>query len=151
MRTINYSIFWLAFLAACAALASCDTFSSVDYNIHNISSDTVTVAFYKEIMTSPYHGYTIEQYDSVSIHFDADSDTIAILAPNQHMNIHREWHGLFREERVVHAWRYISSLRLGQDEASPDFWNNEAAWRFRSKGGGRFEKGESRYYDLWIQ
>ena len=104
MKTIHIPI-WLIIIAFLSTLAACDTMSSVEYNIHNMTSDTVSVTFYKELMSSPYQGYEIEENDSVTTRYDNDSVTVARVAPNQHLKIHREWHGLYREEFVVHAWK----------------------------------------------
>ena len=150
MRVFNISL-WVSVVAVALSMASCDPMSSVEYNIHNVSSDTVSVAFYKELMSSPYQGFEIEENDSVTTRYDNDSVTVARLAPNQHLKIHREWHGLYREEQVVHAWKYISSIRVGEKEVDSTTWDNEAAWHHRTKGGGNFSKEESRYYDLWFR
>ena len=116
-----------------------------------MTSDTVEVTFFKELMTSPYQGYDIEENDSVTTHYSADSCNVAILAPDQHLRIHREWHGLYREELMVHGWRYISSIKVGDVEAAATTWNNESAWHHRTKGGGNFAKEESHYYDLFLR
>lgn len=150
MRIFNISL-WLAVVAFVVSLASCDVMSSVEYNILNISSDTVTVTFHKELMSSSFQGYDIEENDSVTTHYGNDSCVVAILAPNQHLKIYREWDGLYREELVVHAWRYISSIKIGDEEADSSFWDNEAAWNHYTKGGGNFAKEESHYYNLWIR
>ena len=150
MRIFNIPL-GLATLAVVLSLVSCDTFSSVEYNIHNITSDTVTISFHKELMASSYHGYDIQENDSVTTHYGNDSNTVAVLAPNQHLRIYREWDGLYREERVVHAWEYIKSIKRGEAEVDPATWNNESAWHFRVEGGGNFSKEESRYYDLWFK
>lgn len=150
MRFFNISL-GLALIAVALSLVSCDTFSSVEYNIHNITSDTVTVTFYAEIMASSYQGYDIQESDSVTTHYGNDSNTVAILAPNQHLRIHKEWDGLYREERVVHAWRYIESIKVGDTEVDAATWNTESAWHYRIEGGGNFSKEESRYYDLWFR
>ena len=149
MKIIHIPL-WLSALIVVLSLASCDSLSSVEYNIHNISSDTVTIAFYKEIMTSPYHGYTIEENDSVTIHYEHDSARVAILAPNQHLKVQREWHGLYREEQIVPAWKYIESIKTGETELDPKQWTDEREWHTRTKGGG-FAEGESRFFDLWIR
>lgn len=150
MKRIYISV-WLTMLFAVLTLASCDVMSSSEYNIHNISQDTVTVTFYKEIISSPYHGFDIEENDSVTTHHGEDSVTVAKLAPNQHLKIHREWDGLYREELIVHGWQYISSIKIGETKVDSTMWNNEAAWHHRTKGGGRFAKEESHYYDLWFK
>lgn len=151
MKRINRSI-WIAVVGAILLLTSCDPMSSSEYNIHNVTSDTVTVSFYKEIMSSPYAGYDVHSNDSVTTHYDgSDSTYAAILAPNQHLTIHREWHGRYWEEQIVHAWRYISSITVGDVELEQSMWNNESLWHHRTKGGGNFEKEESHYYDLWLK
>ena len=114
MKEINSIILWLMTVALGLSLASCDPMSSLEYNIHNVTSDTVTVTFYRELMSSPYQGYVIRENDSVTTRYTADSCNVALLAPNQHLTIQREWHGLYREELFVHAWGYISS-RPSQD------------------------------------
>ena len=149
MRNFNIPL-WLAAVAVVMSLASCDPLSSVEYNIHNITSDTVSVTFHKEIMHSLYQGYDIVENDSVTTHYENDSITVAVLAPNQYLTISREWHGLYREEWVVHAWKYIQSITIGDTETQPESWNNESAWRLKTKGGG-YGEGESRYYDLWLR
>ena len=150
MKIFNISI-WLAVVALVMSLVSCEPFSSVEYNIHNITSDTVSVTFYREIMSSSYRGYDIEENDSVTTHHGEDSVTVALLAPNQHLKIHREWDGLYREELVVHAWKYISSIKIGETVIDSTLWDNEAAWHHRTTGGGNFSKEESHYYDLWLK
>ena len=76
---------WLAGLAAVSAsLVSCDPVSSVDYKLYNKTSDTVTVAMYKEILSSSYGGFAIVESDSVTTYYgEADSVNVAVLAPNQ--------------------------------------------------------------------
>ena len=151
MRRINISI-WMAVAGVIMLLTSCDTMTSLEYNIHNTTSDTVTVTFHKEIMSSAYAGYDVHESDSVTTHYDgSDSIYTAILAPSQQLTIHREWDGLYREEQIVHAWRYISSIKIGEVEAEPSMWDNESAWHHRTKGGGKFSKEESHYYDLWLR
>lgn len=151
MTRINLSI-WMAIAGIIMLLASCDTISYSEYNIRNMTSDTVTVSFYQEIMSSPYQGYDVHRGDSVTTHFDgSDSTYVAILAPNHYLTIHREWQGLYREEQVVHAWRYISSISIGDVELEQSMWNNESLWHHRTKGGGKFAKEESHYYDLWLK
>ena len=150
LRFFNISL-WVAVIAVALLLTGCDPMSSVEYNIHNMADDTVTVAFYKEIMSSAYRGFEIEENDSVTTRYDNDSVTVAKLAPEQHLKIHREWSGLYREEQVVHAWKYIRSIKVGENEVDSTAWGNEAAWHHRTKGGGNFAKDESHYYDLWFR
>ena len=150
MRFIRIYL-WVAVVAVGLGLTSCDTMASSEYNIHNITSDTVTVSFYKSLMSSPYQGYDIVENDSVTTHYGNDSNNVAILAPNQLLTIHREWHGLYREELIVHAWRYISSIKKGDALVDSTMWDNESAWHHRTKGGGNFAKEESHYYDLWFR
>ena len=146
MKIINISLC----LAVVVSLTSCDPMASVEYNIHNITKDTVTITFRQELMSSPYHGFDIQENDSVTTHYADDSLNVAALAPNQHLKIRREWHGLYREERVVHGWRYIKSIRVGDNEVESTVWA-ESAWHHRTKGGGNFEKEEFLYYDLWFR
>ena len=150
MKIFNISI-WLAVVALVMSLVSCEPFSSVEYNIHNITSDTVSVTFYREIMSSSYRGYDIEENDSVTTHYGNDSSVIAILAPNQHLKVHKEWDGLYREEQIVHVWKYIKAISIGDNELALESWDNEAAWHHRTKGGGKFAKDESHYFDLWLK
>lgn len=151
MRSIYHFLIGLSLLALAVSLGSCDVMSSVEYNVHNMTSDTVTVTFYQEIMTSPYQGYTIIENDSVTTHHAGDSDYVAVLAPNQYLRVQREWDGLYREEQVVPAWRYISSIKIADTELAPEQWTTESLWHVRTEGGGRFSHEESRYYDLWIR
>ena len=149
MRHFNISL-WLAVVAVIVSLTSCDPLSSAEFNIYNVTSDTVTVTFHKEIMTSAYKGYDIEENDSVTTHCDSDSCVVAILAPTRKLTIHREWNGLYREEQIVPAWKYIASISIGDTELNPEKWNNESAWNMKKKGGG-FAEGESRYYSLLLR
>ena len=149
MRLINISL-WLAALVAVMSFTSCDPLSSVEYKITNITGDTVTVTFHKEIMSSSYQGYKLELSDSVTTRCTSDSAIVAILAPARCLTIGREWNGLYREELVVPAWRYIESIRIGEDELDSLAWSNESAWRLKTTGGG-FGEGESRYYDLLLR
>ena len=150
MRFFSISL-WVAIVAVAMSLTSCDPMASLEYNVHNATSDTVTITFYKEIMSSSYQGFDIQENDSVTTHYGSDSLTVASLAPNQHLKIHREWHGIYREELIVHAWEYIKSIRLGENEVDTTTWDNEAAWHHRTTGGGNFAKEESHYYDLWFR
>ena len=147
----HYTSLCFAVVAAIMALTSCDPISSVEYKIYNKTADTVAVDMYDEILSSSYAGFDIEENDSVTTHYSADSCNVAILAPDQHLRIHREWHGLYREELMVHGWRYISSIKVGDVEAAATTWNNESAWHHRTKGGGNFAKEESHYYDLFLR
>ena len=146
MKIINITL-WMALLAVVLSLVSCDPMSSVDFKIYNKSTDTVTVAMYKEIMTSSYEGYTIIENDSVSTDYEADSCNVAVLAPEQVLVVDNEWSGLYREELIVPFWKYITSIKKGENEVRPELWNNEAAWHLKTDGGGRFED-ESRHYDI---
>ena len=149
MKRINITL-WIALLAVVMSLVSCDPMSSVEYKIYNKTTDTVTVTMYKEIMTSSYKGYTIIENDSVSTDYEADSCTVAVLAPEQILVVDNEWSGLYREELLIPFWRYIISITKGDTEIRPDLWNNEAAWHLKTEGGGRFED-ESRYYDIVLR
>lgn len=150
MRIFNMAL-GLAAVAFVLSLTSCDPLASSEYNIHNITGDTVTITFHKEIMSSAYQGFDIQENDSVTTHYENDSLTVAYLAPNQHLKIHREWHGLYREELIVHAWVYIKEIKRGENEVDAATWDNEAAWHHRTKGGGNFDKETSHYYDLWFR
>ena len=87
---------WLAGLAVISAsLVSCDPVSSVDYKLYNKTSDTVTVAMYKEILTSSYGGFAVVESDSVTTYYgEADSVNVAVLAPDQVLWVHDEWNWL---------------------------------------------------------
>ena len=148
---IHYISLCLAVVAVVLSFTSCDTMSSLEYNIYNMTSDTVTVTFHKELMSSSFQGYDIVENDSVTTHYGSDSCTVAVLAPDQHLTIHKEWEGLYREERVVHAWNYISSIKVGDNEVASSKWDNESAWYHRTKGGGKFAKEEFHYYDIWFR
>ena len=115
----------------------------------------ITLEMYLKLMDlrmkNREESFDIEENDSVTTHHGEDSVTVAKLAPNQHLKIHREWDGLYREELIVHGWQYISSIKIGETKVDSTMWNNEAAWHHRTKGGGRFAKEESHYYDLWFK
>ncbi|MBR5170174.1 MAG: hypothetical protein IKW85_06360 [Muribaculaceae bacterium] len=150
MRTIHSTILWLAAVACLLSLASCDPMSSVDYRIYNMMDDTVTVDMHKEIMTSAYEGYSIED-DSVTTRYTSDDSVyIAILAPKQSLVVHDDWSGLYHEEQVVPFWKYIKSIKVADTELAASKWNNEQAWIMKKTGGGNFE-GESRRYDLFLR
>jgi len=151
MSTINIAKRWLAMMAVVISLTACETSSSVEYNIHNVTTDTVIVTFFKSMMSSPYQGYDIIENDSVTTHYQADSCNIARVGPNQHLTIHKQWSGLYREDELIHAWRYIQSIHKGDVEVPAQQWDNQSAWHHRSQGGGNFEKNESHYYDLWFR
>lgn len=149
MKAIHITIL-LAALAAIMTLTSCDPLSSVDYKIHNATEDTVTVTMYEEIFASSYQGYTIEG-DTANIRYSTDdSIRVAVLGPQQTLSFHDDWKGLYWEERITPAWRFIKSIKIGDNEIDRQQWSDEAAWHLRTEGGGRFE-GESRYYDLWLK
>lgn len=153
MRIINTAppSLWLAIMAVLMAMSSCDPMSSVDYQIYNKTSDTVTVTMYKEILSSAYEGFTIEMSDSVPIHYgEADSVSVAILAPGQVLSVRDEWDGLYREEQIVPLWKYIKSITVGDDELPDILWNNEPAWHLNTEGGKRYQ-GESRHYILALR
>lgn len=151
MRALH-AIFCLVALSAALSLTSCDTMSSVDYKIYNMTEDSVTVTFYKEILVSPYEGYYIDENDSVTTFYGKEDSTyVAVLKPGQVLWTHNDWEGQYREERVVHLWEYIRSISIGEKELDPAAWNNEAAWHLKTEGGGRFSKEESRYYDLFLR
>ena len=132
------------------AMSSCDPISSLDCDIYNKTSDTVTITMYKDLMSSSYMGYSIVENDSVTTHYEADSCNVAVLAPDQVLKARYDWSGLYREDFVAPLWRYIKSIKSGDVELAPALWNNEAAWSLKVKGGGRFE-GESRYYTLILR
>ncbi len=151
MKNIKMSL-WLAGLAAVSAsLVSCDPVSSVDYKLYNKTSDTVTVAMYKEILTSSYGGFAIVESDSVTTYYgEADSVNVAVLAPDQVLWVHDEWDGLYREELVVPFWKYIKTIKTSDREWPSDSWDSESVWHLETEGGKRFE-GESRYYILTLR
>ena len=142
---------WVAALSVILLFTSCDPLSSVEYNIHNMTEDTVTVAMYKEILTSAYQGFDIVENDSVTTHYGKeDSISVAVLAPHQYMSVQREWSGIYREELVVPIWKFMKSITVEDVELSPERWNKESAWHLKTTGGGLGE-GESRYYDLYLR
>lgn len=151
MKTINSIILALVAVAVAMSLTSCDPFSSVEFNVHNMTSDTVAVTFHSAIVTSPYQGYDIVENDSVTTHYENDSNLVAILIPGQHLTISREWDGLYRDDQVVPAWKYITAIKIGDTELDPTRWNNESSWHLKTDGGGRFTEKESRYYDLYLR
>ena len=147
MRIFNIYV-CMAVVAMVMSLVSCDPLSSVDYKLYNKTNDTVTVTMYKEILSSAYGGYDIEENDSVVNHYgEDDSVSVAILAPDQVLSVHREWSGLYREEWVVPVWKYISSIKAGDTEVAPEQWNQESLWHLKTDGGKRFQ-GESRHYSF---
>lgn len=147
MRIFNISV-CMAVVAMVMSLVSCDPLSSVDYKLYNKTNDTVTVTMYTEILSSAYGGYDIEENDSVVNHYgEDDSISVAILAPDQVLSVHREWSGLYREEWVVPVWKYISSIKAGDTEVVPEQWNQESLWHLKTDGGKRFQ-GESRHYSF---
>lgn len=147
MRIFNITV-CLVFVAVVMSLVSCDPLSSVDYKLYNKTNDTVTVTMYKEILSSTYGGYDIEENDSVVTHYgDGDTISVAILAPDQVLSVHREWSGLYREEWVVPLWKYITTIEVGNLEVASEQWNNEPQWHLKTDGGKRFQ-GESRHYSL---
>ncbi len=151
MRTIHSIASWMALLCIILGLTSCDPMSSVDYKIYNKTTDTVTVAMYKEILSSSYQGYDIEENDSVTTHYgQQDSIYVAVLAPDMVLTVKREWSGLYREELVVPAWKYIRSITAGTTELPTTAWADEAAWSLKTDGGGRFQD-ESRHYTLILR
>jgi hypothetical protein len=149
MRRFYFPL-WLTAVAVIMSLTSCDPLSSVDYSIYNKTSDTVTITMYKEIMVSSYHGYDIQENDSVVTHYEGDSLNVAVLSPDMVLSVRHEWTGLYREEQVVPFWKYIKSIKVGDEELAPGVWNTESAWKMKTKGGGRYQ-GESRYYDLILR
>lgn len=147
MRIFNITV-CMAVVAVMMSLVSCDPLSSVDYKLYNKTNDTIAVTMYKEILTSAYGGYDIEENDSVVNHYGEDDTTnVAILAPDQVLSVHREWSGLYREEWVVPLWKYITSIKVGDLEVAPEQWNKESMWHLKTDGGKRFQ-GESRHYSL---
>ena len=150
MKTFNGAILWTLTLVLIFSLLSCDPISSLECEIYNKTQDTVTVVMYKEIMSSSYNGYTIVENDSVTTHYDSDSCNVAVLAPNQVLRAQYEWSGLYREEFVVPLWKYIKSIKSGDEELASALWNNESAWVMKIKNEGRFQ-GESRYYSLILR
>ncbi len=147
MRIFNIYV-CMAVVAMVMSLVSCDPLSSVDYKLYNKTNDTVTVTMYKEILSSAYGGYDIEENDSVVNHYgEGDTISVAILAPDQVLSVHREWSGLYREEWVVPVWKYISSIKAGDTEVAPEQWNQESLWHLKTDGGKRFQ-GESRHYSF---
>ena len=149
MKTIYSVLLWLAVVGF--MLASCDPMSSVEYKIYNKTTDTVAVDMHKEILSSVYHGYDIQENDSVTTHYgEEDSVYVAVLAPDMVLTVHNEWSGLYREERVIPLWKYIKSITVGENELPASSWDNEAAWHLKTEGGKRFE-GESRYYSIILR
>ena len=151
VKTIRPVILWILAMSLVALLGSCDPSSSLTCRIYNKTSDTVTVSMYKEILASHFKGFTIVENDSVSTRYgDADSISVAVLAPDQVLMVEDVWSGPYREEQVIPLWKYIKSIAVGNRELPAAAWNDEAAWHLKTEGGGRFE-GESRYYDLVVR
>ena len=150
MRLFNIS-WWLSAVALAVSLASCDPMSSVDYKVCNMTEDTITVTMFEEILTSDYHGFAIEENDSViSRYGENDSVYVAVLKPHQALWVHNDWNGLYREDWIVPLWKFIKTIRVGDAELAPESWKNEQEWYLKTEGGTRF-KGESRYYTLYIR
>lgn len=142
---------WLSILAALTALVSCNPVSSVDYRVLNLTEDTVTVTMYKDILTSDYQGYVIEDNDTVLARYGKDdSVSVAVLKPKQALWVHNDWEGLYWEERIIPLWKYIKTIRVGDTERTASSWDNEESWYLKTDGGKRFE-GESRHYFLYIR
>jgi len=147
----NISAVALCLAIAIVTLVSCDPVSSVDYKVYNKTSDTVSITMYKDILTSSYGGFDIVESDSVTTHYgEADSIRVATLAPDQVLWVHKQWDGLYREDQIMDFWRYIRSIKKGDNELPADSWNNEQAWHLNTEGGKRFQ-GESRYYILTLR
>ena len=151
MRKTYSTILILVALVAGVMLTSCDPLSSVEYKIHNKTSDTVVVTMHNEILDSSYQGFDIQESDSVITHYGSeDSISVAVLAPDMVLTVHDEWNGLYREEWVTPFWRYIKSIAVGESELPATSWNNESVWHLRVEGGKRFQ-GESRYYSIILR
>lgn len=150
MRKISAVSVALVLASIVLMLVSCDPVSSVDYKIYNKTSDTVTVVMHQEILSSAYGGYAIEQGDSVTHYSEADSISVAVLAPDHVLIVHDEWDGLYREEQMVPYWKYIRAIMVGDHELPASSWDNEQAWHLNTDGGKRFE-GESRHYILTLR
>lgn len=151
MKKNNLILPWLTAICILISLVACDTFTSVEYKIYNKTTDTVTVDMYEELLTSPYEGFTIQQNDSVKVHYGVDdSIRVAVLAPDMVLLVQQEWSGLYREELMVHYWQYIKSITIGDTELPSSQWDNESAWRMKTDGG-RFSKNESRHYELLLR
>ncbi len=147
----NGHLFWLLALCLLTILASCDPMSSVEYRVRNMTADTVTVDMYKEIMTSAYRGYFIEQGDSVVQRVNPeDSIYLATVSPGQCLVVNDDWSGLYREEWIVPLWKYVKSIAVGDTKLDSLWWSNEQSWHLKKQGGG-FGEGESRYYDLILR
>lgn len=148
---LNGNPVWLLVVCLLAMLTSCDPMSSVEYRVRNMTADTVTVDMYKEIMTSDYRGYYIEQGDSVVQRFvPEDSIYLATVPPGQCLVVNDDWSGLYREEWIVPLWKYVKSIHVGNNQLDSLWWSNEQSWHLKTEGGG-FGEGESRYYDLIIR
>ena len=151
MRTISIPAIWLSVVAALISLTSCDPMSSMDYRVHNMTGDTVTVTMHELILTSDYQGFAIEDNDSVVIRYgENDSINVAVLKPNQVLWVHDDWNGLYREDFITPFWKFIRSIRVGDTELPATTWNTEQAWHLKTEGGTRF-KGESRYYSIVLR
>jgi hypothetical protein len=151
VKRINCNAMWLAMVAIVLSLVSCDPMSSVEYKIYNKTSDTVTVAMHKEILSSSYKGFDIQESDSVITHYsEADSVSVAVLAPDMVLTVDDEWSGLYHEEQVIPLWKYTKTITVGKTELPAAAWDNESAWHLKTEGGGKFE-GESRYYSLILR
>ena len=153
MKTMRifHSSMWLAAIAVVLSLVSCDPMSSVEFKIYNKTSDTVTISMYKQILSSVYQGYDIQENDSVTTHYGVeDSVSVAVLAPEMVMTVHNEWSGRYWEERVIPLWEYIKSITVGETALPALAWDNESVWHLRTEGGKRFQ-GESRYYDIVLR
>lgn len=150
MRIKGYPILAIA-LCALSMLASCDPLSSVEYRVRNMTEDTVLVDMYRQIMTSSYHGYVVEEGDSVVLTvLPEDSIYLATVLPGQCFVARHQWSGLYREELIVPAWRYFKSITVGDTRLDSLWWSNEQSWHLKTEGGRRAE-GESRYYDLFLR
>ena len=92
MRKTYSTILILVTLVAGVILTSCDPLSSVEYKVHNKTSDTVVVTMHNEILDSSYQGFDIQESDSVITHYGSeDSISVAVLAPDMVLTVHDEW------------------------------------------------------------
>ena len=151
MRTLHTATLWLMAAGLAALLCSCDPMASVEYKIYNKTADTVTVVMHKELLSSDYQGFDIQENDSVTTHYGKeDSISVAVLAPEMVLTVNNRWSGLYHEEQVIPLWKYITAIKVGTDELPAASWDNESAWHLKKEGGGRFED-EFRYYDLVLR
>ena len=143
-------------LATCclALLCSCDPGSAYYFTVQNMTNDTVSVNMHLDrasIDCVKFGGDKIYSHDQQKW----QDDLTVVLHKKQKLSVkigNRIGKTAAPMDEITPLWKFIQSIKIGENALKPEKWNNEVVWNRSVSGpGGRGSwKGENIFYDLKV-